>query len=61
MEDHAVSACYEKFGKKRKVNHSSIAIVRHKMTKECRSTEIALDQQQCVSKCSAGAVDTAGH
>ena len=60
MEDHALSACYEKFGKKRAVNHSSIAIVRHKMTKECRAHEVALEQQQCVSRCNAGAVDTAG-
>ena len=59
MEDHAISACYLKFGKRRAVNHSSVAVVRHKLTSECRANEVVLEQQACVSRCGVSAIETA--
>lgn len=53
LKDHALSACYRRFGKIRTPTTTSMSIVRHRGTPECQSEEIHLDRQECLATCPA--------
>lgn len=53
LTNYAIAACRAKFGLSASVDTSSLSVVRHKKTSECKAPALVLSKQDCVDSCRA--------